>query len=76
MAEWERSVTIVLPAPKRLRKQPPAHLLHKATWCGFVKIGGRFFYTGRWGTARAAERYELLIRSYIESGRTSVTTAA
>lgn len=66
-------MTVPLRPLKRRRSYVPVHTLHKARRLGVVRLGGRDFYTGRWGTEGAESRYEALIRSYLASGRTSVT---
>lgn len=69
-------MTLSLRPLKRNRTYVPTHRLHKPSRCGVVTLGGRDFYTGRWGTDRAASRYDALVRSYLASGRTSVTVTS
>lgn len=49
--------------PKQLRK--PAYQLHKASGQGKVRIGGKDFYLGLYGTPESRERYNELVAEWL-----------
>jgi len=51
------------------RSRPPGHCRHKAKNLGYVRLSGRTFYTGRWGTEEAERRYERLLAEWLRSGK-------
>ena len=53
----------------RPKKDVPAHVHHKPTGKGRVRINGRDFYTGRWGTSEAEEAYRRIIGEYLLTGK-------
>jgi integrase len=52
-----------------MRGRIPKHCEHRATGRGFVRLGGKQVYTGRWGTQEAATRYERLVAEWMLAGR-------
>ena len=48
----------------------PQHCRHAGRNLGYVKLGGRVFYTGRWGTPEAEREYERLLAEWLANGRT------
>ncbi|WP_166831849.1 hypothetical protein [Thalassoroseus pseudoceratinae] len=53
----------------RPKKDVPAHVHHKPTGKGRVRINGRDFYTGPWGTSEAEEAYRRIIGEYLLTGK-------
>src|SRR5262245_19817533 len=60
--------------PKRRRSdRVPKHRQH-ATGQGCVDLGGRTFYTGKWGTAQSEAKYRQLVGEWIASDRKTLPT--
>jgi len=53
----------------RIYRGLPRYFLHKASGQGCVKLNGRFFYLGVYGTRRSREEYDRLIREWLANGR-------
>jgi len=51
------------------RSRTPGHCRHKAKNLGYVRLSGRIFYTGRWGTEEAERQYERLLAEWLRNGR-------
>lgn len=53
----------------RPKKLLPSHQHHKASGRGCVKICGRTFYTGKFGTPEAQAEYDRIVGLWIAAGR-------
>ena len=51
------------------RKQLPKYCLHKASGRAFVRIGGKMYYLGRYGSSASRQEYDRIIGEFIASGR-------
>lgn len=51
------------------RSRTPGHCRHKAKGLGYVRLSGRTFYTGKWGTEEAQREYERLLAEWLRNGR-------
>lgn len=48
---------------------------HEPTNTARIKIGGKVYSLGRWGSDEARRRFDTFIAAYVTSGRTSVDAA-
>ncbi|PCJ52062.1 MAG: recombinase XerD [Planctomycetota bacterium] len=51
----------------------PKHCFHKPTGQGYVRLSGKTFYTGKWATEQANNRYDCLLMEWLSNGRTIPT---
>ena len=51
------------------RKQLPKYCLHKATNRAFVRIGGKTYYLGKYGSDTSRREYDRIIGEFIANGR-------
>jgi integrase len=51
------------------KRNIPNYRLHKATGQGFVELGGRRFYLGKYGSKASREEYERRVAEYLTNGR-------
>lgn len=47
----------------------PQHCCHKPSGNGYVRLNGKFHYTGAWGSEEAEERYQALLAAWLANGR-------
>jgi integrase len=52
----------------------PKHCLHKPSGRGYVRLNGKCFYTGDWGSDEAERTYAELLATWLASNRTSVVS--
>ena len=51
------------------KRNIPNYRLHKATGQGFVELGGRRFYLGKYGSKASRGEYERRVAEYLANGR-------
>ena len=53
----------------RNRTRTPKHCFHKPTGQGYVRLSGKTFYTGVWGTEEANSHFDRLLTEWLAHGR-------
>jgi len=53
----------------RPRKQLPKYCRHKSSNRAFVRIGGKTYYLGKYGSAASQQEYDRIIAEYVANGR-------
>jgi hypothetical protein len=51
------------------RKQLPKYCHHKATGRAFVRIGGKMYYLGKYGSEASRREYDRIIAEFVANGR-------
>jgi integrase len=51
------------------RKQLPKYCLHKATGRAYVRIDGKMYYMGKYGSAASRREYDRIIGEFVANGR-------
>jgi integrase len=51
------------------RKQLPKYCHHKASGRAFVRIGGKMYYLGKYGSAASRREYDRIIAEFVTNGR-------
>jgi len=51
------------------RKQLPKYCLHKATNRAFIRIGGKTYYLGKYGSESSRREYDRIIAEFVANGR-------
>jgi hypothetical protein len=51
------------------RKQLPKYCRHKATNRAFVRIGGKMYYRGKYGSEDSRRKYDRIIAEFVANGR-------
>ncbi|MEM7806546.1 MAG: site-specific integrase [Planctomycetota bacterium] len=55
--------------PRRRNTHEPKHCLHRPSGRGYVRLNGRVFYTGPYGTDEASDEYARLVRTWKNNNR-------
>jgi integrase len=63
------------PRRKRKSRRVPKHREH-ASGQGTVELGGKSYYTGKWGSAASEARYRMLVGAWIAGGKDGVEAVA
>lgn len=53
----------------RNRTRTPKHCFHKPSGKGYVRLSGKTFYTGVWGTEEANSHFDRLLTEWLAHGR-------
>ena len=57
------------------KKQLPKYCQHKPTGRAFVRIDGKMFYLGKYGSEASRREYDRIIAEFIANGRQSLRNA-
>jgi hypothetical protein len=53
----------------RIRKQLPKYCKHKSSGRAFVRIGGKMYYLGKYGSEASRREYDRIIAAFVANGR-------